>query len=344
MQPIDIHTPRLWIRPLRLEDVEPLAKLWTDPQVTQYMGGPRDYDRLVNNLAADAAAEPPRYDLWPVIERASGRLVGHCGILDKEVDGVMEYELVYVLAPAVWGLGYAGEAAAALRDDAFDRLGLDRIISLIEPEHEASRRVAERAGLRLEKETVRSGGRRMLVFALDRTQRPGGLAELNTARLRLVALSAEQLQQLTRSPRMLEDHLGLSVLPDVVSEAVRGAVSVKLEKMARVSPTDHPWFTYWLMVVKAERQGIGLAGFKGSPSPTGEIEIGYGTALSARGRGYTTEAVLALLDWAFSFPQCTAVIAETHQDNLASQRVLKKAGFTVFRRSTINLFWRYSRQ
>ena len=132
------------------------------------MGGPRQYDEVLRTFQEDAAAENhPAFDLWPVMEKSTGNLVGYCGITDKEVDGSTEYELVYVFTPSVWGRGFATEMAAALVEFAFGPLGLKRIISLIEPENIASARVAQKAGLRLEKETLRPGNRRMQVYTLD---------------------------------------------------------------------------------------------------------------------------------------------------------------------------------
>jgi RimJ/RimL family protein N-acetyltransferase len=56
-------------------------------------------------------------------------------------------ELGWRLSSAVWGHGYATEAAIAARDDAFARLGLPALISIIHPENGASRRVATKAGM-----------------------------------------------------------------------------------------------------------------------------------------------------------------------------------------------------
>ena len=59
-----------------------------------------------------------------------------------------ECELGYTFDPAVWGQGYATEAACCVRDYARDVLGLSSVISAILPQHARSRRVAERAGAR----------------------------------------------------------------------------------------------------------------------------------------------------------------------------------------------------
>jgi RimJ/RimL family protein N-acetyltransferase len=60
-----------------------------------------------------------------------------------------ECELGYTFDPAVWGQGFAGEAAACVRDYARDVLRLPYAISAILPQNARSRRVAERAGARV---------------------------------------------------------------------------------------------------------------------------------------------------------------------------------------------------
>lgn len=162
-----IETGRLIVRPLQQADAPALAELWSDPDVTQFMGGPRDYHRVRETLEQDAAGPALTFDLWPVVEKNSGRVIGHCGLLDKEVEGQAEVELVYVFHPAVWGKGYATEAAAAIRDYAFTSLGLARLIALIDPHNAASAQVARKLGFHLEKETRRPGGKVMQLYALS---------------------------------------------------------------------------------------------------------------------------------------------------------------------------------
>ncbi len=154
-----IETARLLLRPLRAEDAHALATLWTDPDVTRFMGGPREYAELIAMFEQAAKVEPPpRFDLFPVIEKATGALIGHCGLLDKEIEGATEIELVYVFAKSTWGKGYATEIATALRDYAFDAHELERLVALIEPENTASQRVAEKVGMMRKKDVVRPDG------------------------------------------------------------------------------------------------------------------------------------------------------------------------------------------
>ncbi len=87
------------LRHQQASDVESPVDLWSDPEMTRYLGGPRDREWLrsaFEETAQDPLAE--RYDLWPVVERATGQPVGHRGLLDKEVEGKAEIELIYVLA------------------------------------------------------------------------------------------------------------------------------------------------------------------------------------------------------------------------------------------------------
>jgi ribosomal-protein-alanine N-acetyltransferase len=77
---------------------------------------------------------------------------------------------------------------------------------------------------------------------------------------------------------------------------------------------------------------VGGIGFHGPPR-SGEVEIGYGIVPTRQGRGYATEAVSTLASLALTMPEVVAVVASTDADNVASQRVLEKAGFQLLDRS-----------
>lgn len=154
-----LQTDRLILTRLRPAHVPSLVDLWTDPEVTRYMGGPRERIPLSVDLEKDAQDPPAgKFDLWVLVEKATGNIVGHCGLLEKKVDGTVEIELVYVLAASAWGKGYATEIGAGIKNYAFKHLGLDRLVSLIEPSNSASERVARKIGMHLEREILRPGG------------------------------------------------------------------------------------------------------------------------------------------------------------------------------------------
>ena len=105
------------------------------------------------------------------------------------------------------------------------------------------------------------------------------------------------------------------------------------------APSDaEPWGPLQVRE-RATGLAIGGAGFKGPPDADGCVEVGYGFAVSARGKGYATEAVQALCDLATA-RGATAVIAETHVGNTASERVLERCGFAVTSRTDEMTYWR----
>jgi [ribosomal protein S5]-alanine N-acetyltransferase len=108
--------------------------------------------------------------------RDGGELVGDCGLAPTSVEGVPEVELGWIVARAQWGKGFATEAGAAWRDYAFERAGLERIVSMIGERNTASRRVAEKLGATIERTAI-WGGAPMLMYAYRRRKPwPNGFA------------------------------------------------------------------------------------------------------------------------------------------------------------------------
>ncbi len=107
--------------------------------------------------------------LWAMLLKSCGELIGDCGIIRQDVDGEFLYEVGYHLRRDQWGQGFATEAAIACRDWAFANLKVDRVISLIRPENQPSRKVAERNGMKIWKE-VNWRGLRHCVYAILRSE------------------------------------------------------------------------------------------------------------------------------------------------------------------------------
>jgi RimJ/RimL family protein N-acetyltransferase len=88
-------------------------------------------------------------------------------------------------------------------------------------------------------------------------------------------------------------------------------------------------FGYYRITRLSDGRAVGGIGFKGQPDG-GTVEIGYGLAPSARGRGYAAEALTALLMVAAEHG-VRRVIADTTPDNMASQQTLLRSGFRLVR-------------
>ena len=144
-----IETERLLIRPMRPEDAVALHAVYGDPVVMRRIpsGASDSLETTRRKVARFAEHQATHgFSLRAVVEKASGRVIGNCGLLLVEWRGP-DVEVAYRLARSVWGQGYATEAARACVRFGLDVLGLDRVIALTDPDHLASRRVMEKIGL-----------------------------------------------------------------------------------------------------------------------------------------------------------------------------------------------------
>ncbi|MEP7342233.1 MAG: GNAT family N-acetyltransferase [Acidobacteriota bacterium] len=148
-----IETERLLLREITEEDLNDLLEIWGDPEAMRLF--PQTLNR--DEMKAWIERNNNRYKqfghgIWAVVRKSDGLLVGDCGLVMQEVDGVDELEVGYHFKRSHWGNGYATEAARSCMEYAFNQLGRRRVISMIRPENLPSRRVAERNGLQIEKQ------------------------------------------------------------------------------------------------------------------------------------------------------------------------------------------------
>lgn len=174
-----LETERLVLRTLVPDDLDALAAIYADPEVRRFFpDGALDRDETREELEWMIDVDYARYGygLWATVLRATGELIGRCGLLPWAVvtseraalglDGPpedpadaerIEVELAYLLARPHWGRGLATEAARPIVAYAFERLGADRVICLIDEGNDASRRVAERVGMVVDGDVEESG-------------------------------------------------------------------------------------------------------------------------------------------------------------------------------------------
>ena len=146
------RSDRLVLREITVADLPVLERIFADPLCMRYYPSVKDaaatrdfFDRL-----AFRSYEKNGFGLWAVIDRASGALLGDCGITLQDTSRGMEPELGYHLWRDYWGKGYATEAATACRDHAFSVMGLSRLVSIVSLENLSSQRVAGRVHQRRE--------------------------------------------------------------------------------------------------------------------------------------------------------------------------------------------------
>ena len=86
------------------------------------------------------------------------------------------------------------------------------------------------------------------------------------------------------------------------------------------------WAAWYFVANRHKRVAVGVGGFKGIPA-AGAVEIAYSLLPEFQGKGYATEAVAALLDWAFGHEEVVRVVAAMPPELASSIRVLENAGF-----------------
>lgn len=149
-------TDRLVAQPLRDDDADDLFPVLNDERLHAYIGDrpPQSLERLrerYNFLSARRSPDGKQTWLnWVLRENPGGQAVGtlQATITDREAD------VAWVIGVPWQGRGYAKEAAQRLMHWLVHDLGIQRVTAKIHPDHAASARVAESAGLRLTDEIV----------------------------------------------------------------------------------------------------------------------------------------------------------------------------------------------
>lgn len=165
---------------------------------------------------------------------------------------------------------------------------------------------------------------------------------LETEKLKLIPLNAQNLRWSIEDRQKMERNLGVKITDTELEEPVKKAMRTSL-KMVLENKKDYLWSTSWEIILKIESRIIGGLCFKGFPDEKGRVEIAYGMQDEYRCKGYATEAVKELINWAFSFNNVTEVIAETEKDNLPSHRVLEKVGMEKYEENEKMLWWKLTK-
>lgn len=141
-----LETPRLLLRPFEERDLDEYAGIMANPDVVRFLGHPPlTRAEAWRSMAVFLGHERLRgWSNNAVVERATGRLLGRCGLWRPE--GWPGLEVGWTLGRFAWGHGYATEAAAAWRDWAFAELGAGELVSVVHRDNERSAAVARRIG------------------------------------------------------------------------------------------------------------------------------------------------------------------------------------------------------
>ena len=149
-----LKTERLVLRNLTSDDVPVLHSFFADAETMRFYPSTRSLretsqfvERQLQRYQTDGIGP------WAVTLREDNVLIGYCGLVLQIVDSADEVEIGYLISRDRWRKGFATEAAIGCRDYGFKKLGVKRLISLIDPANAASIGVARNVGMKLEKQS-----------------------------------------------------------------------------------------------------------------------------------------------------------------------------------------------
>lgn len=141
------ETERLFLRTLKMSDIDALMDVWGDREVMQYCGGAGTKEREIRALTFYIKYyEEKGFSPYAVILKENNEFTGVCGF-NPPGDGY-DAELMYHFAKRFWGNGYATEAGKACIEYAGKTLKLHKICASIDPDNAASKHVLEKLGFR----------------------------------------------------------------------------------------------------------------------------------------------------------------------------------------------------
>ena len=181
---LELHTERLLLTPFALTDLDLALEMWTDPEVVKYIGDVMT-EAEVRQEMSDVTKRGGNggIGLWCIADRRSGEKLGDSFLLPLPIDeedtdfslvvmGQMpdaEIEIGFFFKPSAWGQGYATEVCERLLQFAFQEVSLNEVVSSIDEDNVASKKVLEKCGL-LDRGRTRCYGKDSPIYRITRDE------------------------------------------------------------------------------------------------------------------------------------------------------------------------------
>ena len=181
---LELHTDRLLLTPFALTDLDLALEMWTDPEVVKYIGDVMT-EAEVRQEMSDSIKRGGNggIGIWCIADRRTGEKLGDSYLLPMPVDeddtdfslvvmGQMpdaEIEIGFFFKRSAWGRGYATEVCQRLLQFAFQEVSLNEVVSSVDEENVASKKVLEKCGL-LDRGRSRSYGKDSPIYRITRDE------------------------------------------------------------------------------------------------------------------------------------------------------------------------------
>ena len=148
-----LETQRLVLRRLTTGDAPFIFQLLNEPSFIRFIGdkGVRNLEDARNYILNGPVLSYERngFGLYLVELRETETSIGICGLIKR--DSLPDVDVGFAFLPRFWKKGYAVESAGAVLNFAREVLKLDRIVAITDIENEASGKVLEKLGMKLDK-------------------------------------------------------------------------------------------------------------------------------------------------------------------------------------------------
>ncbi|MES2418762.1 MAG: GNAT family N-acetyltransferase [Bacteroidota bacterium] len=162
---------------------------------------------------------------------------------------------------------------------------------------------------------------------------------IETKRLILKPLTYQQLIKYIKCDHTLETEFNLNKTSRIVSQELKEALEQTILPNVADKTKNYLYSTLWTAISKTDHKMIGDLCMYGEPNVAGEIEIGYGTYNEFQNKGFMTEVVSAIIEWAAMQPTVKSILASTDKLNPASFKVLEKNNFIKIGETATLLNW-----
>ena len=177
MKPLPpIETPRLMLRRWSDDDLNGLRELTQRAEVMRHIGAQvtlTEEQTGQEHVAKLAHWHAHGFGARAAVRRDTNEWIGYAVLQHPRPDVVelqpSDVEIGWLFLPFAWGQGFATEAARALRDEGFERLGLARVVARYQPANTASARIMEKIGMRFEHEAVDRHGNGIRIYCMEST-------------------------------------------------------------------------------------------------------------------------------------------------------------------------------